>query len=98
MIKLSPRQEQALGFLLGLLMPLLSFYVIFVLRPEYLGVQKFNYELVKQLNIGLLTFGMLINSACFFLLLRFEKTRVGNGVLQSTVVLLLLMVIYKFLL
>jgi uncharacterized membrane protein YozB (DUF420 family) len=98
MIKLSPRQEQVLGLLLGLFMPLLSLYLIFVFRPEYLGVQKFNYEVIKQLNIGLLTFGMLLNAACFFLLLRFEKERLGNGILQATVLLLLLMVIYKFML
>jgi uncharacterized membrane protein YozB (DUF420 family) len=98
MNKLNPRQEQIIGFVLGLLLPILSLFLIFLVRPELLGVQRFNYEVIKQLNVGLLTFGMLLNAACFFLVLRFNKERMGNGILQSTVLLLLLMVIYKFLL
>jgi uncharacterized membrane protein YozB (DUF420 family) len=98
MNKLNPRQEQIIGFVLGLLLPILSLFLIFLVRPELLGVQRFNYEVIKQLNVGLLTFGMLLNAACFFLVLRFNKERMGNGILQSTVLLLFLMVIYKFLL
>jgi len=98
MNKLSPRQEHIIGFVLGLLLPFASLYLIFVVRPELLGVQRFNYEVIKQLNVGLLTFGMLLNAACFFLVLRLNKERIGNGILQSTILLLLLMVIYKFML
>lgn len=98
MKKLNPQGQQLIGFLLGLLLPLLSLYLIFVFRPEFLGVQKFNYEVVKQLNMGLVTFGMLLNAALFFLLIRLDKDRVSNGLLQATILLLLLMVIYKFLL
>ncbi len=98
MIKLSTSQEYIIGIALGLSLPFISLYLIFSLRPELLGVQRFNYEVIKQLNLGLLTFGMLLNAACFFLVLRFNKERMGNGILQATIVLLLAMVIYKFLL
>jgi len=98
MNRLSPRQEQMIGFVLGLILPFASLYLIFVLRPELLGVQRFNYEVIKQLNVGLLTVGMLLNAACFFLVLRLDREKMGNGILQATVVLLLAMVIYKFLL
>ena len=98
MNRFSERQEQTIGILLGLTLPFLSLYLIFVLRPELLGVQRFNYEVIKQLNLGLLTFGMLLNAACFFLVLRFDREKMGNGILQATVLLLLAMVIYKFLL
>lgn len=89
---------QALGFLTGLVLPVLSLLIVFELRPELKRFQSFEYEVIKTLNVELITVGMLLNAAVFFLCLRFEKENFGRGILAATMVLLLGAFIYRFLL
>lgn len=87
-----------LGFLAGLILPVVALWLIFLLRPEVMGIQKFDYEVVRQLNVQLLSLGLLLNGAAFFLALKFEKEDFSRGLLAASVLALVLVFIYRFLL
>lgn len=93
-----PQIQSVLGALLGLLLPPLGLWLILTLRPEIASMQRFDHELVKQLNLQLITLGMLFNAAFFFIFLRWHKESAGNGILVASVLWLLAIFIYKFLL
>jgi uncharacterized membrane protein YozB (DUF420 family) len=87
-----------IGFILGLIMPPLGFWLVLQLRPELSGIQKFDHEIVKQLNLELISLGMLLNAAIFFVALQFEAEKLGRGILLASVLVLLILFIYMFLL
>lgn len=95
--KLSP--QWWLGLMIGLFMPLLGIAIILEARPELLGIQRLSEEeLIKQINVQIITLGMIINAALFFLFLRFEKEDVSRGILFVSVIYLVGIFIYRFLL
>lgn len=85
--------------MIGLFMPLLGVAIILEARPELLGIQRLSEEeLIKQINVQIITLGMIINAALFFLFLRFEKEDVSRGILFVSVIYLVGIFIYRFLL
>lgn len=94
--KISP--QWILGLLIGGAMPIIGIYLITTVRPELLGMQRFDNELVKQMNVQIITLGMIINAGLFFAFLRFEKEDIGRGILAISVLYLVLIFIYRFLL
>ena len=68
------------------------------LRPELVGIQRFEGDVIKQVNVQIITLGMLINAGLFFLSLKFEKEEIGRGILSISVVYLVVIFIYRFLL
>lgn len=93
---LSP--QWLLGLVVGLLMPLLGVLLMLELRPELVGIQRFEGDVIKQVNVQIITLGMLINAGLFFLTLRFDKEEIGRGILSISVVYLVVIFIYRFLL
>lgn len=95
--KLTP--QWWLGLLIGLVTPLFGIALILEARPELLGIQRFSEEeLIRQVNVQIITLGLLINAALFFLFLRFHKEDVSRGILNVSVIYLLGIFIYRFLL
>ncbi len=87
-----------LGFVSGLFLPVLALWLIFQLRPEVMGIQKFDYAIVKQLNVQLLSLGLLLNGAAFFLAIRLDREEYSRGILSASILALILVFIYRFLL
>ncbi len=87
-----------LGLVIGLLMPLLGVLLIFEARPELLGIQKYEEDIVKHINVQIVTMGMLINAGLFFLFLKMDREDMSRGLLFISVVYLLVIFIYRFLL
>jgi uncharacterized membrane protein YozB (DUF420 family) len=87
-----------IGFSLGLFLPVFSLVAIAWLRPELSEIQKFDYEMIKDLNVGLMTVGMLLNALVFFIGLRLNKESFSKGVMAASLLVLILIFIYKFLL
>jgi|OM-RGC.v1.031168332 hypothetical protein len=86
------------GVLLGLLMPILGTVLVLYSRPELQGIQQFEHEIVKQINVEIITFGMIVNAGLFFLFMRFDREQISRGILFSSLLCLLLIFIYRFLL
>lgn len=87
-----------LGLLIGLVLPVIGIFIITSSRPELVGVQRFGGEIIKQLNVMIITFGMLINAGAFFVFLRLEKEDISRGILFISVIYLVAIFIYRFLL
>lgn len=94
--KINP--QWILGLLIGIVMPVIGILLITEARPELLGIQKLDSNVVKQVNVQIITLGMIINAGLFFLILRFNKEEMGRGILFASVVYLVLIFIYRFLL
>lgn len=94
--KLTP--QWWLGLFIGLVMPVFGIYLMIEARPELIGIQRFEGDLVKQVNVQIITLGMIINAALFFVLLRFHKEDMGRGILFMSVIYLVVIFIYRFLL
>ena len=86
------------GFITGLLVPLLSMYLIAQFRPELMVIHRFDFSEVRHLNMQLMTITMLPNAALFFVALRFENEDFGRGLISATLLLLAAVFIYRFLL
>lgn len=87
-----------LGILIGALVPPLALWAIFSFRNELVALQSFDDEVIKVINVQLITLGILLNAAVFFLFLKLDKESISRGVLISTVLYLILIFIYRFLL
>lgn len=94
--KLTP--QLLLGIFIGLIMPLFGVYLMLDLRPELLGIQRFEGVIVKQVNVQIITLGMIINAGLFFVALRLNKEDVGQGILSISVIYLVAIFVYRFLL
>ncbi len=86
-----------LGLLLGLAMPVIGVWVIFQLRPELTGLQRFDHEMIKHVNVQLVTFGMIMNAGLFFLFLKLDKENISQGILFTSVLYLIAIFVYWFL-
>jgi len=91
-------RHRIIGFIVGLLMPLLGILIVLDARPELMGIQRFEGEIVKHINTQIITLGMIINAALFFLFLRFKRDAISQGILYVSVLYLLAIFVYRFLL
>lgn len=87
-----------LGLFIGLVMPLLGVYLMLEARPELIGIQRFEGEIIKQINVQIITLGMIINAGMFFIFLKLDKEEISRGILIMSVVYLVAIFIYRFLL
>lgn len=81
-------------------MPLLGVGLVLDARPELIGIQRLETEeaIIKQVNVQIITLGMIINAGLFFLFLRFHKEDISRGILFMSVIYLIGIFIYRFLL
>ena len=94
--KISP--QYLLGLIIGLIMPIFGIALMMEAYPDLVGIQRFDSEIVKQVNVQVITLGMIINAGLFFLFLKLEKEEVGRGILFISVLYLIVIFIYRFLL
>ncbi len=87
-----------LGVFLGLVMPILGVFLMLESRPELLGIQNFEGAVVKQINVQIITLGLIINAGLFFLFLKLNKELLSQGLLLMTVLYLVAIFFYRFLL
>ncbi len=92
------KTQLIVGMVTGLLLPPLVLWLIFNFRPELLSIQNFDAEVIKVINVQLITLGILLNAGAFFLFLKLEKEAMSRGVLIITVAYLIAIFIYRFLL
>lgn len=90
--------QLATGIVLGLLMPALGTWLMLNLRPELAGIQEYNHDVVKSVNVRIITLGMIINAALFFVFIRFKREGISQGILVISVAELVAVFIYRFLL
>lgn len=95
---MNAKTSLVLGFVSGLFLPLLALWLLFQLRPELLGIQKFDYEVVRNLNAQILSLGLLLNGAAFFLAIRLNKEDFSKGILAASILAMIAVFIYRFLL
>lgn len=86
-----------LGFILGALMPALGTLIVLEARPELMGIQRLEGEIIKHINTQIITLGMIINAALFFVFLRFKREEVSQGILFISVIYLIVIFAYRFL-
>lgn len=86
-----------LGILIGLALPVLGTAVILLVRPELKDIQSLQYDVIKQINVQIVTLGMIMNAALFFLFLRWGRELISRGIVFASVFLLVLIFIYRFL-
>ena len=94
--KISP--QWLMGLLAGLFIPVLGVFIVISARPDLLGIQQMDSDIVKIINTQIVTLGMIINAALFFTFLQLNKEEVSRGILFTTVIYLLLIFVYRFLL
>jgi uncharacterized membrane protein YozB (DUF420 family) len=90
------QQKIVLGVAIGLAMPALGVVLMLVLRPELQSIQQFEAEIVKQVNVQLITLGMIINAGLFFLFMRFNQEAISRGILLASLALLIGIFVYRF--
>jgi uncharacterized membrane protein YozB (DUF420 family) len=78
-------------------MPILGVILMLSLRPELQSIQQFEDEVVKQVNVQLITLGMIINAGLFFLFMKYNKEAISRGILVASVSLLILIFVYRLL-
>ncbi len=93
---MTAKQQLALGLVLGLLLPPLSLWLILKAKPEFMAIARINAEAMAQLNLQLLTLGMLANGLAFFGGLRFNKEAFARGILFASLIWLIGIVLIKF--
>ena len=77
-------------------MPVLGIVLMLTARPELQTIQQYEDEIVKQVNVQLITLGMIINAGLFFIFMRLDKEAVSRGILVASVACLLGIFIYRF--
>lgn len=92
------QKELGLGLLIGLALPPLALYAVLRMHPAFAGIQRIDHAVVSELNLQLLTLGLLLNAALFFLALKRHWESLARGVLLASLLWLLGVFIYRFLL
>jgi Co/Zn/Cd efflux system component len=91
-------KQRLIGLLSGLFVPVLGVFIVLNARPELLGIQQMDENIVKVVNTQIVTLGLIINAGLFFAFLKFNKEEISQGILVTTVFYLILVVVYRFLL
>jgi hypothetical protein len=85
------------SLILAIILPVVSLYVFSKTHGYSIQEKGAIKELVKVLNVRLLSASVLLNAGLFFLALRFDKELVARGILYGTVMVFALIFIYKYL-
>lgn len=86
------------GFLPGLILPLIGFYIYFLLFFKYMGFASFIQHLQRiNMIVSVLSLGVILNLGIFFLFYQKELDRSARGVIAATFVYAALVVYFKVL-
>lgn len=85
-----------LGFLIAMVIPPISMFVFSQIHGYNISEAGAYGELVRFLNIRLLSASVIVNVGLFFLALRFDKELFSRGVLYGTVFIFVIILLYKY--
>ncbi len=87
-----------LGFIPGLILPLIGFYLYFLLMFSYMGWGNFLSHVIKtNLAVSVLSLGVILNLGLFMLFYTRGMDRSAQGVIGSTFVYAFIVVYFKVL-
>jgi hypothetical protein len=96
--RIKSRDKFLTGFVPGLLLPLLGFYLYFLLFFGYMTFSGFfNHVTSPGHAISVLSLGVILNLALFFAFYQMEMDRAARGVIGSTFIYAFLALYFKVL-
>ena len=90
--------EWFMGFVSGIIAPLFGLVMFFEIKPEFKMYDNFDPESFKSLIFQIATIGLILNMGLFFASLKFNKEAISKGVMHASIVFLVCVVVYKFVL
>ncbi len=86
------------GFVPGLIMPLIGYYLYYLAMFSYMTFTDFNRHLLRSgLFVSVLSLGVILNLALFFLFYTRESDRSARGVIAATFVYAFMVLYFKVL-
>jgi hypothetical protein len=86
------------GFVPGLLLPLLGFYIYYLLFFAYMTLDGFIDHVVKaNLAVSVLSLGVILNLGLFFLYYMKEVDKAARGVIGATFIYAFIVLYFKVL-
>lgn len=86
------------GFIPGLLLPVIGFYLYYQLFFQYMGLNKFIDHLVRiNMLVSVLSLGVFLNLILTFYFYRAEADRSIKGVIAASFIYAFVVVYYKVL-
>jgi hypothetical protein len=86
------------GFIPGLIMPLAGSYIYHLLFFNYMDTGRFYKHIISNnLFISVLSIGVILNLALFFLFYQLEKDQSARGVIGSTFIYAFIVLYFKVL-
>ncbi len=85
-----------LGCILAIIVPPISLYLFSKTHGYNINDAGAYGELIRFLNIRLLSASVIVNVGLFFLGLKFDKELFSRGVLYGTVFIFVIILIYKY--
>lgn len=86
------------GFIPGLLLPLVGYYLYYLGFFNYMAFGEFNKHLLKSgLFISVLSLGVILNLGIFFLYYQWKCDRSARGVIAATFIYAFMVMYFKVL-
>ena len=86
------------GFVPGILMPLLGFYVYYLLFFGYMTFDHFIDHVIKaNIAVSVLSLGAILNLGLFFLFYKKETDKAAQGVIGATFIYAFIVFYFKIL-
>jgi hypothetical protein len=86
------------GFIPGLLLPVIGFYLYFLLFFQYMGLNKFIEHLLRiNMLVSVLSLGVFLNLILTFYFYRAEADRSIKGVIAASFIYAFVVVYFKVL-
>ena len=86
------------GFISGLIGPLIGFYIYYLLFFRYMGFNSFYHHVTETGKlISVLSVGVILNLVLFFIFYQMEKDKALRGVVGATFVYAFVVLYFKML-
>jgi hypothetical protein len=86
------------GFIPGLILPVIGFYIYFLLFFRYMGLEKFIAHLLKiNMLVSVLSLGVFLNLALTFYFYQKEADQSIKGVIAASFIYAFIVVYFKVL-
>ncbi|CAN5486257.1 hypothetical protein BH11BAC2_BH11BAC2_23290 [soil metagenome] len=86
------------GFIPGLILPLIGFWIYFMLFFNYMDFKGFYHHVIRaNLFVSVLSLGVILNLGIFFLFYKIEADRSAKGVIAATFLYAFMVIYFKVL-
>lgn len=84
------------GFVPALILPLIGVYIYYLLFFSYMDLPAFQNHLIKSnLLLSVLSLGVILNLALFFIFYHFEKDNSARGVIGASFIYAFIVLYFK---